>query len=639
MKKKKALYLLLLSVFASTYISGIIVQFIDPSVRNGGTKSIVQDSVTFNPFKSILYSFSNQTGMMISFAEIILIVLICFLKYLNNEKKAKYDERNFKVSEKGTYGTAAWLDEKEAKQLLDYGPIESIDGTILGMKDDMVIASKVDSRLNKHLAIFGASGVGKSRCYGRNAIIQCAKRGESIIMTDPKGELYADTATYLWEKGYNVQVFNLVEPKFSNSWACLNEITADEGQEDLNAQIFSNIIIENTGGKTGKDFWDNAEMNLLKALCLLVALDEHRRPEEKSIGAVYDYLTNKTEPDIEAEFNALPAAHPALKPWNLYKKAGNISGNIIIGLGNRMSVFQNATIQRITQFNEIDLEGPAREKTALFVIISDQNSTFEFLSSLLFSFLFIKLVKYADTKSQNGTCDVPVNFILDEFPNIGQIPDFTKKLSTVRSRDIRVAVIFQNVAQLANRYPDGLWEEIIGNCDTQLFLGCSDQTTAEYISKRSGEITVDVDTDRVNRYAMALTQDVNQYSQSTSTGKRFLLTPDEVMRLPNENCLIILRGRNILKALKYDYSNHPEAKKLKYKSIREFIPPWKAQTETKSTADEESVRNMAKKNKAKQNHPSESKSSAESRTYNDINKKTDNASSTTDIMGNLDFNL
>ena len=138
---------------------------------------------------------------------------------------------------------------------------------------------------------------------------------------------------------------------------------------------------------------------------------------------------------------------------------------------------------------------------------------------------------------------------------------------------------------------------------------------------------------------MALTQDVNQYSQSTSTGKRFLLTPDEVMRLPNENCLIILRGRNILKALKYDYSNHPEAKKLKYKSIREFIPPWKAQTETKSTADEESVRNMAKKNKAKQNHPSESKSSAESRTYNDINKKTDNASSTTDIMGNLDFNL
>ena len=594
-KMKKTLIIAVITLCLSSFISGIIVQYVNPEVRNntGGSWNIMNAPVTFNPFKCILFALTNSVGLMIILAVVTLVGFIWLMIYLSKAKQAKLDERNFKVSEKGTYGTAGWLSETDAKKLLDFGPVESIKGTILGRQGDAVIGSKIDSNLNKHISIYGASGVGKSRCYGRNAIIQCAIRGESIITTDPKGELYADTATYLKNKGYNVKVFNLVEPKYSNSWNCLKEITVSEGEEDLNAQVFCDIIIKNTGGGTGDAFWDNAEMNLLKALCLLVALDDDRNDDEKSIGAVYSYLTDMQEADLNATFDALPADHPARKPYNIYKKASNLSGNIIIGLGNRLSVFQNSTIQRITQYDEIELESPAREKTALFVIISDQTSTFEFLSSLMFSFLFIRLVKYADTKTANGKCDVPVNFILDEFPNIGQIPDFTKKLSTVRSRDIRVAVIFQNVAQLANRYPDGLWEEIIGNCDTQLFLGCTDQTTADYISKRSGEITVDVDTDRVNRYAVALTQDVNSYSQSTSTGKRYLLTPDEVLRLPNENCLIILRGQKVFKALKYDYSNHPESNLFVYKSIRDFIPPWRSATEPKTIESEEEFENMA----------------------------------------------
>ena len=171
-----------------------------------------------------------------------------------------------------------------------------------------------------------------------------------------------------------------------------------------------------------------------------------------------------------------------------------VRSSVIIGLGSKLQVMQAQQVRDITSYNEIDLELPGKQKCAYFCIVSDQDSTFEFLSSLFFSFLFIKLIRYADSYCEGGCLPTKVKFILDEFPNCsGNIPDFEKKCSTIRSRGCSVAVFFQNIGQMRNRYPDDRWQEIIGACDTTIFLGCTDTLTAEWISDRIGVASVEVE--------------------------------------------------------------------------------------------------------------------------------------------------
>ena len=575
------------------YFIGIIVQFLSKksTVSAGwGTEVTLENSVSFVPPVAIYKAIANPMGrqFLLVIAGLTIVVLI-FIKF-GKDKDKNLDERNFRHSESGAYGTSGWMQDYELDNLLDVKSIQDTDGTILGINNKgKVVSLPMTSGLNKHTAIYGASGTGKSTTFVIPQILQCCRRNESIIVTDPKGEIYAKTSKYLKDRGYQVKVFNLVEPQYSDSWNCLGEITRDESQVELMAQTFCDVIIKNTSGPSPDHFWDNSEMSLLKALCLYVALDKNRPEQKRNIGAVYELLTENDDLKLTAMFDRLDIGHPARAPWNIYKKAGDtVRGNIIIGLGSRLQVFQADIIKRITQYNEIDLETPAREKCVYYVIMSDQESTLNFLSSLFFSFLFIKLVKYADIKGKDGKCDVPVNFILDEFPNIGQIPDFTKKLSTIRSRDLRVSVIFQNLAQLQNRYPLGQWEEIIGNCDTHLFLGCTDPTTAEFISSRTGEITIEVGSTAVQRQSISVAETIPQYRETKSVGKRFLLTPDEVMRFDSDKALVILRGQKVLKVNKFYYFKyHPERDKLITTMVRDHTPEWRVDhnTPTKSMVD------------------------------------------------------
>lgn len=577
-KSKQLLILFGIGIILILYIGGLWAQASSKGISLDNGWTYTKAEIDYSPLQCIYVAVTTSDGLQYTmYVAAIAAAILIVIKLLGVGKKDLHDERGFNKSAKGTYGTSGWMDKEDIPKNFDVKPIEETNGTILGMfNTDEVISLPLNSRLNKHTAIYGASGTGKSRCFVRGQVMQCVTRGESIIITDPKGELYADTAQYMKNNGYNVKVFDLVDPKYSDSWNCLQEVMTDPDQTELLAQTFADIIIKNTSEGKGDHFWDNAEMSLLKALILYVVLDETRSNESKNIGVVYELLTNSSEEELANNFKKLKNNHPALKPWGIFQKASeSVRGNVIIGLGSRLQVFQSPDIMRITQFNEIDIEAPAREKCGYFVIMSDQNSTLDFLSSLFFSFLFIRTVKYADVHGKDGKCDVPVNFILDEFPNIGQIPDFTKKLSTIRSRDLRVCVIFQNVAQLQNRYPDGLWEEIIGNCDTQLFLGCTDQMTAKFISERTGEMTIEVNSQGVKKETMAIAQAIPSYSETTSVGKRAVLTPDEVLRVPNENCLIILRGQKVLKAKKYDYSNHPTAKQFIYTPIRDHKPAWK----------------------------------------------------------------
>ena len=592
--KRRKKFIIIGSIVAVVviYLIGIITQYANPELRQKTGGSVWNPTpeiapVSFNPIRSFAYALTTNEGRMICLLAIGLTVgIFIFIRFSKDGSELK-DERNFNRSTKGTYGTSGWMTNQELKAILDWKPIKDTTGTILGVKDGKIVSLPVNSKLNKHTAIYGASGTGKSRCFVRPQILQCVARGESVIITDPKGEIYADTAEFMRRRGYDVKMFNLVDPKYSDSWNCLSEITANPESIELMAQTFVEVIIKNTGDAGGDKFWDNAESNLLKALCLYVCLDEARAESAKNIGAVYEMLTNNDEKKLNAMFDKLPIGHPARQPWSIFKQAGdNVRGNTIIGLGARLQVFQSDIIRKITMFNEIDLEGPAKRKSAYFVIMSDQDSTLDFLSSLFFSFLFIKLVRYADVKGKDGKCDVYVNFILDEFPNIGSIPDFTKKLSTIRSRELRVAVIFQNIAQLQNRYPDGLWEEIVGNCDTQLFLGCTDQMTAKFISTRTGEMTIEVVSQGVSKDTMAVAQTTPSYKETQSVGKRFVLTPDEVMRLPNTNALIILRGQKVLKVDKFDFSNHPGAANFIHSYVRDYVPQWRAALSSKKFAAE-----------------------------------------------------
>ncbi len=468
----------------------------------------------------------------------------------------EYDEdRNFTYSAKGTYGTSGWMSRKEMSGVLELvADLHRYQGIVLGMLDRKAVCVPEKTRLNSNLAVYGASGSMKTRSFCMNRILQGVSRGESLVICEPKSEIYEKSSEYLRDKGYTVRVFNLVNPENSDSWNCLSEV---EGQE-LMAQLFVDVIIKNTtGGGKGDHFWDSAEMNLLKALVLYV--DKGYPPENRNMGQVYQLITLNSETALNSLFEVLPINHPAKAPYSLFKQASDsVRSGVIIGLGSRLQVFQSELIKKITARDEIDLELLGQKPCAYFLVTSDQDSTFDFLASLFLSFVFIKLVRYADKNCEGGRLPVPVHVLGEELTACGTIPDLSRRLSVIRSRNISMSCVFQNLAGLQNRYPLNLWQEILGNCDVQLFLGCTDPLTAEFVSSRTGLASVAVSSKSKQLGTWRISNYTPEYRETSGVGKRPVLTPDEVLRLPIDEALVIIRGKKTLKVDKMDYSKHPE---------------------------------------------------------------------------------
>ena len=504
----------------------------------------------------------------------LLALLVIMVMRMGYSDSGEYDEeRNFIYSRKGTYGTAGFMTKQEMHGVLDLtSDIRRHTGTILGMLDRQVVCIPKDTRLNGNIAVYGASGSMKTRAFCVNRILQSAARGESLIICDPKSELYEKTSRYLVEeKKYTVKVFNLVMPENSDSWNCLAEIEGDE----LMAQLFCDVIIKNTGSERGDHFWDAAEMNLLKALVLYV--EQGFPPENKNIGQVYKLLTLNAEKELNSLFDMLPPSHPAKAPYALFKQASEtVRSGVIIGLGSRLQVFQNKMICQITSHDEIDLELPGKRPCAYFCITSDQDSAFDFLSSLFLSFVFIRLVRYADKHCADRFLEVPVHILGEELTACGVIPDLSRKISVIRSRNISMSCVFQNLAGLQNRYPYNQWQEILGCCDYQLALGCTDELTAKFISDRTGEVSVHVSSKAKMLGTWRISNYTPEYRETSGVGKRKLLTMDEVLRLPINKALVIIRGKKVLQVDKYDYTNHPESGKLHPCKASEHIPEWRS---------------------------------------------------------------
>lgn len=435
--------------------------------------------------------------------------------------------------------------------------------------------------LNDHTLIWGATGAGKSRGFVKPFLIKVAQRGESVVLVDSKGELYEATAQYFRDKGYLVRQYNLLDLENSDGFNCIYDIERDP---DLVRTVAEIIITNTSNAKDRQNFWETAEKNLLTSMLYYMgsATDQNGKLlpiEKRSLGAIYNMLASERFSAIAEKIDALPPGHPARAPFDLIRETPvQNRANIVMGLGNRLGVFQNKLVDCITKYNDIDLTMPGQRPCIYYCVISDQDSSLEFLSSMFFSLLFFRLTDYARHHGINGQLPVKVNVCLEEFCNIGYLgASFLKVISVIRSRNVAVQIIVQGAAQLSGRYPQKEWEEIVGACDWQIFLGCNDLMTAEYISKRCGTITVRTDSSQMPQQPLfsPVYNSTKPYSITRSATQRLLMMPDEIMQLDNKECLILIRGRRPLRLRKIIVEEMPEYPVLKPCRVVEHIPAWR----------------------------------------------------------------
>ena len=399
--------------------------------------------------------------------------------------------------------------------------------------------------------LYGGSGAGKSASY---VIPNALQLLGSYVFTDPKGELYDKTAGYFKSKGYDVKVLNLVHPQNSDGYNPLHHIN-----NEIDVDIIANTIVkgQGDGGKSSDPFWDDMSEMLMKAL--IYYLKATRPLEEQSLASCSELVrtANSSSGDnlLTNLMNQLPFDHPARMYYkNIEMLPEKTFGSVLGTLQSKLGKFDSREIAEVTSTNTIDFTDIGRKKTAVFVISSDTHTAYDFLLTIFFSQMIQQLYDFADISG--GALPVPTYFILDEFANIGQIPDFDKKISTSRSRKLSFSVILQNLDQLEAVYKEA-YETIIGNCDTHLFLGSNSQKTVEYFSKALGEKTITRDNVSVNKDR----EDWKQgKSESDQIMGRALMTPDELRRMDNDLCIIYEKGIKPIKANKYYYFKYPTAK-------------------------------------------------------------------------------
>ena len=467
------------------------------------------------------------------------IIYIVFSTIGLFRSKAKSDYKDIE------HGSSDWSEGGEEYQVLSKNK-----GILLAQNHYL----PVDKRGNVNVLVVGGSGSGKSASY---SIPNAYQMLGSYVFTDPKGELYDKTSGFLKQNGYDIKVLNLVNPANSDGYNPLMHISSE-----IDVDVIANTIVKgqkSEAGSSSDPYWDDMAEMLLKAL--IYYLIATRPEEEQNLASCAELVraANKNGGSnlLSDLMSQLPYDHPA----RMYYKSIEIApektyGSILSSLQSKLGKFDSKDIAELTSTDTINFEEIGSKKTAVYVISSDTHTAYDFLLTIFFSQMIQQLYDYAD--QNGGRLKERTYFILDEFANIGKIPDFDKKISTSRSRGISFSVILQNIDQLEAVYEKS-YETIMGNCDTHVFLGSNSFKTVEYFSKQLGEKTID-------RNSISINKDKQNHKTGKSVSDqimaRALMTPDELRRLDNDLCIIFEKGLKPVKANKFYYFKHPMAKEM-----------------------------------------------------------------------------
>lgn len=503
--------------------------------------------------------------------KVILVCLFCYVMgigiYLSTLKNYRRQEE---------YGSAKWGNNSQVNN--KYADKEYFKNKLFTQNVRMGLNGKKHRR-NLNTLIIGGSGAGKTRFYGKPNIMQC---NTSYVVLDPKGEILRSTGHLLEKEGYVIKVIDLIDMYKSHGYNPFAYIRSDK---DV-LKLITNLIRNTTpkGSQTMDPFWEKSETALLEALMLY--LYHYAPPEEQNFTMVMEMIDSAEvkeddedyESPLDELFNRLEYVDPgslALKQYRIYKQAaGKTAKSILISVGVRLAAFNLDDMASLTQYDELELESIGERKTALFAIIPDNDSTFNFLIGMLYTQLFQMLYYNADYV-HDGELPIPVHFLMDEFANVALPDEFDKLLSTMRSRQIFVSIILQNLAQLKTLFKDS-WESIVGNCDSLYYLGGNEQSTHKFISEYLGKETLDT-----NTFGKSSGHNGNYSTNYQQTGRE-LLTPDEVRLLDNEYGLLFIRGERPVFDKKYDLLKHPRinetldggAMPYTHGDVEHFINDW-----------------------------------------------------------------
>lgn len=476
-------------------------------------------------------------------------MLVCTLLYAAGIGIFYSSQKNYRRGEE--HGSARWGDARQICKKYSQKPYSQ---NILLTQNFRISLDTHKHRRCLNILVVGGSGAGKSRGFALPNIMQCCC---SMVITDPKAELLRKTGGLLEKKGYEVRVFDLINPDTS---FCYNPFEYVHDDKDV-LRLISNLIQNTTpkGSQSSDPFWEKSETALLQALMLYLL--HEAPPEEQNFAMIMEMLgsaqVKEEDEDYESPldilFDRLEMRDPdsiAVKQYHIYKQAaGKTAKSILISVGVRLAAFNLPQIAKLTNTDELDLSSMGERKVALFCCIPDADTSLNYLVGMIYSQLFQTLYYMAD-RVHGGALPVPVNCIMDEFPNVSLPNEFEKILATCRSRSIYCSIIIQNMSQLKALFKDS-WESLVGNCDEFLYLGGNEKETHKYVSELLGKETIDT-----NTYGQTKGKS-GSYSTNFQQSGRELLQPDEVRMLDNQNALLFICGERPILDAKYDLMKHP----------------------------------------------------------------------------------
>ena len=532
--KQAAIILSVIGIIPVVWLALLIA----PSV-GGGLPEILPKLMTVfnNPFHIEFCEDSLKT---------VLVLLLCYGFGIGIYFSTR---RNYRRREE--HGSAKWGDAKAVNKKYYQAP--KSENKLMTQNVSIGINAKKHRR-NLNTLVCGGSGAGKTRFYCKPNLMQA---NTSFVILDPKGEIVRDVGKLLEAKGYEIKVLDLISMEKSH---CYNPFVYLQNDNDIQ-RLVTNLFKSTTpkGSQSNDPFWDTAASMLL--LALVFYLHYEAPPDEQNFamvmemlraGAIEDEDDNRPSP-LDCLFDELAEDNPehiAIKYYRSYHSgSAKTLKSIQITLAARLEKFNLESLAALTSTDELELGTLGEKKTALFALIPDNDTSFNFLVSILYTQLFQQLFYSAD-HIHGGSLPIPVHFLMDEFANVSLPDDFDKILSVMRSRSVSVSIILQNLAQLKALF-EKQWESIVGNCDEFLYLGGNEQSTHKYVSELLGKATIDT-----NTYGKSEGRS-GSYSTNYQISGRELLTPDEVRMLDNQYAILFIRGERPVLDFKYDILKHP----------------------------------------------------------------------------------